>query len=131
MRKVQVLIVDDHPRVLASIESILRMEQGIEVVGTASNATQAIAKAAELKPDIVIMDFCMDGSDGIEAGQALKLKDPGIDVIILSAFEQLGYSDRARSAGIAGWVSKDSALDELFKTIRLVVSERTAHRVMT
>lgn len=131
MVKVQVLIVDDHPLVLESIEQLLKTEKNIEVVGKANSAGEAVAQATALKPDVVIMDFRMDGEDGIEACRAIRRKDPGIDVIILSAFDQLGHADRARDAGIAGWVSKDSAPDELLQAIGLVVADRTARQVLT
>lgn len=130
MAKTQVLIVDDHPLALASIESLLRMEKDIEIVGMAMSGEQAIATAKELRPDLVIMDFRMDGMDGVEAGRIIRVENPGIDVVILSTFDEFGHTERVRAAGIAGWLSKDDAPDELLEAIISMIAARSGRQTI-
>lgn len=130
MTKTKVLIVDDHPIALASIESLLRMEKDIEIVGMAMSGEQAVAKAKELQPDLVIMDFRMDGMDGVEAGRIIRVDNPGIEVVILSTFDECDQAERVQAAGITGWLSKDDEPDELLDAIISMIALRRARQTI-
>jgi YesN/AraC family two-component response regulator len=95
-KKLSVLLVDDSRTVLLQIEKAILASEDAEVVGTASNGAEAIQKASELKPDLVVMDIVMPGVDGLAALRMLQAKQPDIRVVMLSSVG--GMASKAEEA---------------------------------
>jgi len=98
---VRVLVVDDQQLVRDGIASLLGIQPGIEVVGTAADGHEALERAAELDPDVVLMDVRMPGLDGVEATRALRRARPGCRVVMLTTFDDEQYVTLALRAGAA------------------------------
>src|ERR1700752_5001116 len=99
---IRVLIVDDHAVVREGLRSFLELQPGIEVAGEASDGEAGVASAAELAPDVVLMDLVMPGLDGIAAMRALHGRAPGAKVIVLTSFLDDDRLLPAVQAGAAG-----------------------------
>lgn len=119
-RKIRILITDDHYVVREGLSAMLSREQNIEVVGEAENGEQAIARADELKPDIILMDLRMPVMDGVQAMQAIKKTHPEIKFIVLTTFDTDEYIFKGIEAGARAYLLKDSPRGELFKAIEAV-----------
>lgn len=120
MPDVRVLIADDHPLVRQGLRSYLQTVDGIEVVGEASDGDQAIALAAELAPDVVLMDLAMPNVDGIEATRRLSESSPEIKVIALTSFATDDKVFPAIRAGAAGYLLKEADPSEVADAIAKV-----------
>lgn len=117
MKKVRVLIADDHPLVREGLGKVLSMEEAIEVVGEAENGDQAADLAFKIKPDIILMDINMPVTNGIEATRIIKSQRPEIGVIALTIHDQEEYLFELIKAGVSGYVLKDISPDLLIQTI--------------
>ena len=120
MDKVKVLIVDDHPVMRDGIRAFLVAQDDIEIVGEASDGKEAIEKARELRPDVVVMDIAMPEMDGLEATRRIRKKNPAIRVIILTQYDNKEYVLSAVKAGAAGYLPKRALGSELVSAIRAV-----------
>ena len=116
---VRVLVVDDQQLVRDGIASLLGIQPGIEVVGTAADGAQALERAAELAPDVVLMDVRMPGLDGVEACGALRRANPAVRVVMLTTFDDDQYVTLALRAGADGYLLKDLGAAELADAVRL------------
>ena len=114
---VRVLIVDDHRLFAEALRAILSADRRIEVVGLASSGEEAVQQAEELEPDVVLMDISMPGVDGVEATRRIRLGVPGSQVLIVTGSNSRRDVDAARSAGAAGYVTKDRIAAELIGAI--------------
>jgi len=121
-----VLIVDDQALVRGGFRLILSTTGDLEVVGEASDGTEGLRLARELRPDVVLMDVRMPGMDGLEATRAL-LADPGVAtrILILTTFDLDEYVYQALRAGAAGFLLKDSAPEALIHAVRTVAQGET------
>lgn len=117
MKKIKVLIVDDHTLVRAGIRSLLALVEGIEVVGEASDGKESLIKAKQLKPDVVLMDLAMPVMGGLEATRRLKREYPGIKVLALTQYDDSEYVIPIIEAGACGFITKMSAFSELAAAI--------------
>jgi DNA-binding NarL/FixJ family response regulator len=123
MDKIRLLIVDDQVLFLESLSTFLRNYAGdIEVVGLARNGSEALEKAAALRPDIVLMDVHMPVMDGVEATGRLMESQPGVRILILSTYDEDEYVRRALKLGAAGYLLKDISPTELIASIRALKS---------
>ena len=120
MEGIRILIVDDHPVVREGIGSMLKKEADFKVVGEASNGLEAIEKARELSPDVVLMDLRMPEMDGVEAISRIKAEKPEVKFIILTTYSDDEYIFKGIAAGARAYLLKDAPRDELFKAIRMV-----------
>ena len=118
--KIKVLIADDHTIVRAGLTALLGTEKDIEVVGEAKNGAEAVSKAVELHPDIVIMDLMMPKMDGVEATKELLRKAPSAKTILLTTYGTSDGIAHALRAGARGAVLKNADNSELAKAIRIV-----------
>ena len=118
--KIKVLIADDHTIVRAGLTALLGTEKDIEVVGEAKNGAEAVSKAVELHPDIVIMDLMMPKMDGVEATKELLRKAPSVKTILLTTYGTSDGIAHALRAGARGAVLKNADNSELAKAIRIV-----------
>jgi len=117
MKKIKVLIVDDHTLVRAGIRSLLALVSDIEVVGEASDGKEALSKVGDLKPDVVLMDLAMPVMGGLEATRRLRRNFPGIKVLALTQYDDSEYVIPIIEAGASGFVTKMSAFSELAAAI--------------
>jgi DNA-binding NarL/FixJ family response regulator len=118
--KIRVLIVDDHAILREGVRALLQLHADIEVVGEASNGTEAIDAVAKLDPDVVLMDIAMPGLGGIEAALEMRKQGRRAKILILSQYEDREYVRRLLKAGVSGYVLKKSAGAELANAIRAV-----------
>ena len=101
----RVLVVDDDAAVREALVDLL-VDEGMDVVGAATHGAQAITMAADLAPDIVMMDLRMPGIDGIQATRAIKEEDPSVQVVILSAYDDAALTKGADEAGAYAYLVK-------------------------
>ncbi len=120
MKKISVLIADDHRILREGIRSLLEKAADIEVAGEASEGGEAVAKAQRLSPRVVLMDITMPGMNGLEATRQIKALRPGIKVLILTMHESNQYISQFLRSGASGYVLKDTAASELVGAIRAV-----------
>jgi DNA-binding NarL/FixJ family response regulator len=118
---IRVLLADDQGLVRAGFRMILRAEAGIEVVGEAGDGEQAVARARETKPDVVLMDIRMPGVDGVEATRRITAS-PGPRVLVLTTFDLDEYVYEALRAGASGFLLKDVPEEQLVAAIRVVAA---------
>lgn len=120
---IRLLIVDDHAVVRSGLKLLLGAKQDIEVVGEAADGDEAIQKAVELKPDVVLMDLSMPhGKDGMTATEELKKLIPEIYILVLTMHDDEQYLFRAIQAGASGYILKNAPHEELLNAISLVAS---------
>ena len=117
---VRVLIADDHALFRRGLEMVLADEPGIELVGQASDGEEAVAKAGESLPDIVLMDIRMPKISGIEAARAMKEAAPSAKIVMLTISDEEEDLFEAIRAGASGYLLKDIPLDEVAGAVRAV-----------
>jgi DNA-binding NarL/FixJ family response regulator len=122
-RPVRVLIADDEPLFVESIEALLHGDERVKVVGSATNGQDAVDLARALAPDVTLMDISMPVLDGIEAARRIRLDHPNAGILILTGSSISADVDRARQAGVAGFLTKDRLGTQLLSAI-LEVAER-------
>jgi DNA-binding NarL/FixJ family response regulator len=110
---VRVLVVDDHPAFRKALTSALRLVDDIEVAGEAGGGVAACEGAAELQPDVVLMDLSMPDLDGIGAMKKMHESRPDLPVVILTAHADPGVEREAREAGASGFLAKGTGLQDL------------------
>jgi two-component system NarL family response regulator len=115
---IRVLAVDDHPVVRAGIAAMLATEDGIQVIGQASNGEEAVAFYRSNRPDVVLMDLQMPKLDGVSAIRAIRNLDPNARVIALTTYDGDADIHRALSAGAAAYLLKDAMVEQLVVAIR-------------
>jgi DNA-binding NarL/FixJ family response regulator len=120
MKKLRVLIADDHQIVREGLRRLIDSQPDMSVVGEAVNGKEALAQAAALKPEVVVMDLSMPELNGLQATARLTAAHPGIKVVALTAHEDESYLRQLCKAGAAGYVLKHSSSDELIKAISTV-----------
>ena len=118
--RVRVLIVDDHAIVRKGIRALLSEADGFEVVGEAGNGQEAVLRAEESNPDVILMDLLMPGMDGIEATRQITSRQPKARILVLTSFAADNKVFPAIKAGALGYLLKDSSPDELIRAIRQV-----------
>ncbi|RNM12782.1 response regulator [Nocardioides pocheonensis] len=116
--RIGVLIVDDHPLVRAGIAGLLGSTDDLRVVGEAADGEGALARVADLEPDVVLMDISMPGMDGIEATRRLLAHGHGAAVVMLTSFSDRARVDDALAAGAVGYLLKDSEPDQVLAAVR-------------
>lgn len=116
----RVLLADDHPIVLAGIRALVERAEAMEVVGQAVDGRAALRLATELKPDILILDISMPVMNGVKVAEALRAACPECKILALTVHEDRGYLRQLLELGIAGYMLKRSAAEELVHAIRAV-----------
>ncbi|WP_055599867.1 response regulator [Streptomyces aureus] len=119
-KQIRVLLVDDHQVVRRGLRTFLEVQDDIEVVGEASDGDEGVARAEELRPDVVLMDVKMPGTDGIEALKRLRELDNPAKVLVVTSFTEQRTVVPALRAGASGYVYKDIDPDALAGAIRSV-----------
>jgi two-component system nitrate/nitrite response regulator NarL len=121
----RLILVDDHPLVRDGLRARLEAVPNLEVAGEAGNAEEALALAAKLEPDLVLMDVGMTGMNGIALAGVFHERFPGIRVLMLSMHDNIEYVTQAVRAGASGYVLKDSPATEIVHAIGAVLEGRT------
>jgi DNA-binding NarL/FixJ family response regulator len=119
---IRVLVVDDQALVRGGFRMILDAQQDIEVVGEAEDGGEALAKATELRPDVVLMDIRMPEMDGLEATRRLAGRDGATRVLMLTTFDADEYVYEAMKAGASGFLLKDVRPEQLADAVRVVAA---------
>jgi NarL family two-component system response regulator YdfI len=125
---VRILIADDHLIVREGLRLILETQDGFELVGEAVNGLEALRLAAELHPDVILMDLRMPEMDGLTAIERLQKTQPEIAVVILTTYNEDDLMRRGLRAGARGYLLKDTDRATLFNTIRAAVRGETLLR---
>lgn len=121
----RVLLAEDHETVRAGIRMLVDAQPDMTVVGEANNGESAIKKAAELGPDVIVMDISMPGLNGLMATKRIKQVSPQIKILTLTRHTDDGYLQQLLKAGVNGYVLKQSAPAELVNAIRTVGSGKS------
>jgi DNA-binding NarL/FixJ family response regulator len=120
MKKIRVLIVDDHTLVRDGIRALLALVADIEVVGEATNGREALGKIRQLAPDVVLMDLAMPVMSGLDATRRIRREFPGTKVLALTQYDDSEYVIPIIEAGARGFVTKMAAFSELASAIQSV-----------
>src|SRR6202142_796779 len=118
MAKTRIMLADDHTLFRQGIRTLISAESDMEVVGEASNGGDAVDKAAEVRPDVVLMDIGMQGLSSFEATRQIRKNRPETKVLFLTMYDDEDYLVECMEAGAAGYVLKDSPALELLNAIR-------------
>jgi len=120
MKKIRVLLAEDHTIVRKGLRSLLDEEVGIEVIGEAEDGREAVKKAEQLLPDVVLMDISMPTLNGLEATRQIKKRLPEVKVVILTMHADEEYIFQVLQAGASGYVVKKAAVRELVSAVQAV-----------
>jgi DNA-binding NarL/FixJ family response regulator len=113
----RILIVDDHPLTRDALSGLLA-QHGFDVVGLAAGGEEAIGMAAELQPDLVLLDLSMPGMDGLEALPRIKAVAPDTKIIVFSGFSARRLAERSLALGADEYVEKGAPMDAIRETVR-------------
>jgi len=122
---IRILIADDHLIIREGLRLIFETEAGFELVGEASDGAEALRLAAEMQPDVILMDLRMPGMDGLTAIERLRVEQPHIAVVILTTFNEDELMRRGLRAGARGYLLKDTDRQTLFNNIRAAARGET------
>jgi len=125
MKKLGVLLADDHTLIRAGLRMVVEAQPDLSVVGEANNGRDAVAKAEALKPDVVVMDIGMPSLNGIEAAREIRKALPDTQIVMLSMHSDEGYVLRALKAGAKAYLLKDSAEADLAQAIRAAAAGKS------
>lgn len=118
----KIVIVDDHTLMRNGLEAMLSLEPGYEVIGVAADGRAAIRAAAELKPDVMLIDLSMPHTSGIDAITQIKRQSPQVKIIALTFHKEDKYIHATLQAGADAYVLKDDSRDELLTALASVLS---------
>lgn len=118
MGKIRVLLADDHTLFRQGVRRLLNSETDMEVSGEVPNAAEAVEKASELRPDVILMDVAMPGSSSFEAARQIKRNRPETKVLFLTMYDDEDYLVEAMEVGASGYVLKDSPATQLLAAVR-------------
>ena len=120
MKKIRILLVDDHPVVLDGLKSSFSKKNDYKVIAVACNGKEAIDKAVKLLPDIILMDISMPVMGGVEATTQLRKILPDIKILILTIYNKKEYINKLFSAGAHGYITKDVSFEELLYAVNTI-----------
>ena len=124
-KAVRILLADDHTIVRQGLARLLNDQPDLDVVGEAVNGRTAVAKAEELRPDVVIMDIAMPRLNGIEAAKRIKKKLPGVKILILSMYSHEHTIHELIETGVSGYLLKDASGRDIIKAIHAAMRGET------
>lgn len=117
MKKIRILVADDHPLIRDSLRTLLKTEADLELVGEAVDGDEAVRKALDLQPDVILMDLVMPKKDGLQAIMEIKQLKADISILVLTSFSDEDKVFPAIRAGALGYLLKDASPEELLKAI--------------
>lgn len=124
---IRILLVDDHPIVRQGLRTLLEGHGGWQVVGEASDGAEALEKASELKPDVMVLDVTMPKMNGLEACRLLRRQAPQLEILFVTQHDSPQMMREALEAGARGYVVKSNAARDLLEAVEAV----SQHRVFT
>ena len=119
---IRLMLVDDHPLMLLGISSMLDGKADIQVVGTAGNGQEALTKARELNPDVMMLDIVMPGMDGVELARQMRAELPDVRLLVLSSDTSLATLEPLLGMGIDGFLPKSSESAVMLEAVRSVAA---------
>lgn len=120
MRKIRVLLADDHTILREGIRHMLQYCDDIQIVGEAQDGAEAVQRVGELRPDIVVMDIAMPGLNGIEATRLIRERHPATQVLVLSQYDDRQYVVSLLKAGASGYIPKHALGADMIAALRAV-----------
>jgi DNA-binding NarL/FixJ family response regulator len=124
---IRILLVDDHPIVRQGLKTLLEGHPGWEIVGEASDGAEAVEKAKDLKPDVMVLDITMPRMNGLEACRLLRRQTPQLEILFVTQHDSPQMMREALDAGARGYVVKSNAARDLLQAVEAV----SQHRVFT
>jgi two-component system, NarL family, response regulator NreC len=125
---VRILIADDHEIVRKGVATVLSVRRDLEICGEAADGEEAVRKAEELRPDLVILDLTMPGLNGMSAAEKIKNILPGVPILILSMHEGASLLEAFRRIGVQGYVPKSQASEKLLDAVDALAKGNTYFR---
>ena len=122
MKKIRLMLVDDHEIIRVGLKTFLQTQPDFDVVAEAGNGQEALDRAMEFHPDVVLMDITMPGIDGMEATRKLRVLCPECLVLALTVHDDKQYLMQMLAAGASGYITKQAAADELVEAIHTIAS---------
>jgi two-component system response regulator DegU len=122
---IRLMLVDDHKMLREGLRRSLE-EEGFDVVGEASDGVEAVQKAADLKPDVILMDVSMPDMGGVEATRRIVQADPERRIVMLTMHADRDIIDQAIKAGAVGYLTKDCSIEEVSDAVRMAANGETA-----
>lgn len=122
---IEILLVDDHDLVRSGLRRLLEEEPDFKIVGEAGTGEDALKMARQSSPDVILMDINMPGMGGLEATRRLLASSPKLKIIAVSMYAEEPYPSRLLEAGAAGYLSKDSAAEEVVSAVRQVAAGKS------
>jgi two-component system response regulator NreC len=120
MKKIRLMLVDDHEVVRVGLKNFLQTQEDFEVVAEASNGEEAVNRAMAMHPDIILMDITMPGVDGLEATRRLRVLCPQCLILALTVHDDKQYFMQMLAAGASGYITKQAAGDDLISAIHAI-----------
>ncbi|HWZ75998.1 MAG TPA: response regulator transcription factor [Candidatus Sulfotelmatobacter sp.] len=124
---IRILVVDDHPIVRQGLKTLLEGHSGWQVIGEASDGAEALEKAGELNPDVMVLDVTMPRMNGLEACRLLRRQYPDLEILFVTQHDSPQMMREALEAGARGYVVKSNAARDLLAAVEAV----SQHRVFT
>ena len=124
---IRILLVDDHPIVRQGLKTLLEGHSGWEVIGEASDGAEAVEKAKDLNPDVMVLDVTMPRMNGLEACRLLRRQSPALEILFVTQHDSPQMMREALEAGARGYVVKSNAARDLLAAVEAV----SQHRVFT
>ena len=126
MKRIRLVVADDHPIVRAGIGGLVATQPDFELVGEAADGAEAVAVTLRVRPDVLLVDLQMPGMDGIAAIRAVLAELPTVRVLVLTTYDSDGDLLRAVEAGATGYLLKETPSEELFRAIRATARGESA-----
>ncbi len=121
----RIVIVDDHPLVRKGLLTLISQEADLQVVGEASDATNAARLAGEMLPDLMVVDLSLKGGNGLELVKQVSSSHPQIKLLVCSMHDESLFAERCLRAGASGYLNKDAASEQVIDAIRTILTGKT------